>query len=874
MTIGPGWGERVTAASLRRGRFVLVGAVLVALVSAWLASGLRPSANLQSLLERDDPAAVAFARVVSEFDIADELIVLLRCDADADSEAREQLLKFAERLDEAIRRSDDASRMCASVQYRPSAQFRTFAAEVIAPSAIHYLSSDAAELLQSKLRPDAMRDALERLERSLAVPGAGGAVTRKLARDPLGLRDVLSLQPDNSQQMFAGGDEPFFSDDNRHLLVRIAGTQPSSDLDFSARFADVMSKIIDTVPGGGVRAELTGAYAIAAEAQRSIRGDMIRSIVCSILLLQLLFFAAYRDVVSLPMALAPVAVGILFAFATSRVLGMTLSPITAVTGALLAGLGIDYAIHYLSHFRARSREGLSCESALVSTGKGLAPALLAACATTLIGFGAISLARVDALREFAVLGAIGLGASFVSTLVVLPAILRHAVRRTAADAGRQGRQRHARSHRVVAFVLNRPGLCGGATLAIALLCGLTIWLTGSSNRLFASDLSVMHPRPNAPLDVQHRVAELYQFASDPLLVLIEADSDRTLVESAHDVRTAVERVGRERTGRSTIGANGVSGAAPELSSFGLADILPDPRQSFVDGTRIPSAGGADVRSAFETALAQTSLDPAAFEGYAEFLAKVTAPGPVPTLADVVRFPDVAARFLPMHASAADGDGASEASLVYVRYGAPLTDRRERDELIASLRTALRPIAGATLTGLPVVGHDTERAIRTDLGRLLTAATGLVVVWLLIVFRRVGPVLLTLVPVAFGLLLLGSAMVLLDIRLNMINLIALPLVVGVGVDDGILLVSSALSARKAPAGDRAFADGLGASCEAICMTSFSTVLTFGTLALTSTPAIRSLGWVMGIGVLADLFATLFLLVPLLARYGSERGAQAN
>ncbi|MCH7861802.1 MAG: hypothetical protein IH998_08960, partial [Proteobacteria bacterium] len=97
------------------------------------------------------------------------------------------------------------------------------------------------------------------------------------------------------------------------------------------------------------------AYAIASAAQHAIRADMIRSIVLSILFLQILYLLVYRNFWMLPAALAPVALGILVAFGAFSALGMSLSPITAVIGAILAGLGIDYSIHSLSQYRrARS----------------------------------------------------------------------------------------------------------------------------------------------------------------------------------------------------------------------------------------------------------------------------------------------------------------------------------------------------------------------------------------------------------------------------------------------------------------------------------------------------------------------------------------
>ena len=77
-----------------------------------------------------------------------------------------------------------------------------------------------------------------------------------------------------------------------------------------------------------------------AAAEKSIRGDMIRSIVLSILMLQALFFLVYRDPFSFVRAVLPVLVGIVVAFGIyySWGVGTTwlLVPAAGVVAALLA----------------------------------------------------------------------------------------------------------------------------------------------------------------------------------------------------------------------------------------------------------------------------------------------------------------------------------------------------------------------------------------------------------------------------------------------------------------------------------------------------------------------------------------------------------
>jgi predicted RND superfamily exporter protein len=103
------------------------------------------------------------------------------------------------------------------------------------------------------------------------------------------------------------------------------------------------------------------------------------------------------------------------------------------------------------------------------------------------------------------------------------------------------------------------------------------------------------------------------------------------------------------------------------------------------------------------------------------------------------------------------------------------------------------------------------------------------------------------------------------KLNMMNLAAVPLLVGICVDYGIFLVSLARDARRdGDAAREKLTASLAAGCYAVVMCAATTVLGFGSLITTSVPAMRALGFVVGVGVTGCLFATLFTLAPLLLR----------
>jgi predicted RND superfamily exporter protein len=172
----------------------------------------------------------------------------------------------------------------------------------------------------------------------------------------------------------------------------------------------------------------------------------------------------------------------------------------------------------------------------------------------------------------------------------------------------------------------------------------------------------------------------------------------------------------------------------------------------------------------------------------------------------------------------------------------------------------------------VIGHDTQAAIQADLPRLTLLAIGIVLVYLFVQLRTVREPLLALVPMVFSLLLTLAVMHLLGRKLNMINLVTIPLLIGIDVDYAVFIVGAArLRRRSTP---EVFEAQLASSCHAIVMCAGTTVLGFGSLIFTTVPAVRSLGLAVSVGVITALVATIFCLLPLVAPYRREDRVSAD
>jgi len=137
----------------------------------------------------------------------------------------------------------------------------------------------------------------------------------------------------------------------------------------------------------------------------------------------------------------------------------------------------------------------------------------------------------------------------------------------------------------------------------------------------------------------------------------------------------------------------------------------------------------------------------------------------------------------------------------------------------------------------------------------------VAVYLALHFRSLPDALLAMLPTLFGLVLLFSAMRIAGQKLNMINLVAIPLLIGIDVDYGVFLVSLARVKNARQSTRAQLIDRLAPVCHAVVMCALATMIGFGSLAWTSVPAVRSLGFAVAVGIAACLFSVLFLVTPI-------------
>jgi uncharacterized protein len=806
--------RRILLIPVHQPRLTLMAAGLAMLAALVGATHLRFQASLDAMFPRHDRAADAMERILDRFDTADELVVLVTGDPD-------RLSAFDDRFSQAVS-AGPAGQLAMKVVIGTDPDAEQFVEHELAPAALFYLNDDELAAARLRLSPRGMREQLAGDRAMLAQPGPGaGAIAKALMADPLDLHQFLL------PRLAAANPARDVPDAQ---LIRVLGRRPPTDLTYAAQLTESISAAARQAAPEGIQVSLAGAYAVAAEDQAAIRRDAIESITGSVLLLLLLFVAVYRRPIRLfHFAFAPVAIGIFWGFGAYGFLRGQVSPIAAVIGGVLAGMGIDYSVLYLTRFEDLRLGGATAREAAEQTAADISAAIFAAFVTSVAGFLAIGFSSVKALRDFAIMGTLGLAGSFIAALMVGPALLVLLPERRVRPAFR-----FTMNPLLGWMIRHRMGLFAAAG-AIALGCIVIIAMPGDRLIQPESDLTAMHPRPNAALDTETEITRRFGVAPGVLLLDTQAPDEKSLLTLSHEIQRRLAQPGVMNAG--------IAG------TYGLANWLPDPAVVTAREAAIHPGDGDRAASDFDAAAKEEGFNPAAFTGYESFLKSLLQPTDVPGINSLRRYPGLARDFLP----GATGSGETEAiTIVFLR--SALEGRDERDAAIDAVQSALVGLDGTVLTGLPVISHDAEQAVSVELPRLLWIAMGLVAAYLLLHFRNVRLMGLSLLPAAFGFVTLAALVRVAGIRLNLMNLIALPLLIGIDVDYGIYLVSlSRRGKTNSP---------LAGGAHAVCVCATSMIAGYGSLVFTSVPALRSLGIVVAVGAAMCLAGAIFILCPLL------------
>jgi uncharacterized protein len=669
------------------------------------------------------------------------------------------------------------------------------------------------------------------------------------------MADVLSGHPRPlSWQSLLGGGLNDLAPKYKFVLV-----QPKLDygaLQPGGEATDAMRAVIaglEFVKSGVARVRITGQVALADEEFATVVEGAVVGLVGSVVLITLWLFLAVKTWRLIVPILATLGLGLMLTLLFAAVAVGTLNLVSVGFGILFVGIAVDFAIQFSVRYRERRFEYPDPAEAMRQNGLRTGVQILVASVATSAGFLGFVPTDFSGVAELGLIAGIGMLIAFLCTMAFLPAVIT--LCRPPGEEAVVGfawlapfdpmMARHRRPILVVFIVL--------AALALAV-----------SPRLeFDSDpLHTKNPDTEA-------MRTLYDLMDDPLANPYSID---ILAPSVADADALKPKLAKLSTVSKVID---VDSFVPDDQQTKLA-IIAD-ADSILAPTLVARQASApikpdEVRLAAKTAFAQ--IEPA--------LAKLPKDHPLGAIAGDLRqlmaaadpvlleTNDMLTRFLPDQLdnlrTALTAAPVTLASIPpEVSRDWLLPDGRARAQVMSTPQVrssqGLREFVAQVTAVAPDAGGSAvtiEATSETIVGAFRSAAIIAVVAITVILFlalHRVLDVGLVLAPLILSALLTLLVTVLLRLPLNFANIIALPLLLGVGVSFNIYFVMNWRAGRHAVLGS--------ATARAIIFSALTTGTAFGSLALSAHPGTASMGRLLLISLACTLAASLVFVPALLS-----------
>ncbi len=645
---------------------------------------------------------------------------------------------------------------------------------------------------------------------------------------------------------------------------------PSEDLNDEAviRLRALVEEIKPEVPG--ISIGLTGEPVLDHDQMTQSQKDATLASVASLLLCALIFIYGYQETgrpVKATLCLV-VGLGYTLAFATLTVGHLNILTVTFVP--ILIGLAIDYGVHLISRFEEELRRGRTEQEALakamIYTGQGI----LTGAFTTAGAFLAMMLTNFKGIQEMGVICGGGLLICVVPMMTMLPVLLLRG-RQNVIDH-QQGELAIHRA-RIENLWLDRPILVSCVTVGLCALAAtqlpktyfdydlLNLQSAGLPSvefekELIAADKSVLYGAVIAS-NLQESAAFERQLTNLPAVSGVESltrfltEDQSGKLQTVADIKSTlaplsfappdINTVNIRELSRTLYSLYGYLGAAHEevktnepaidKQLLSLREAISELRKSMLSGDDLQLQTNAvelaefqqvfldDIRNTFDALKSQDASSPLRVADVPQALRD--------------RFVGVTGKFLLM---------------VYPKKD--LWARENQKEFIDEVRK-VDPL----VTGTPVQLYEYTTLLKKSYEEAARYSLVAIVFLVLFHFRSAFAVALALVPVGVGFLWLSGIMGLFHIPLNPANIMTLPLVIGIGVTNGIHILNR-FAEEQTP---NILARSTG---KAVLVSGLTAIAGFGSLILGKHRGMQSLGYVMSIGLAVCMLAGLTFLPALL------------
>ena len=709
-----------------------------------------------------------------------------------------------------------------------------------------------AEDLKRRLDPKQIHENVRRAATELVSPFSSLG-TNYFVADPLGL---IQAETGSSQgfSQFAnfdlnwGSGNRFFSKDHKALLIIAEPQQSAMDYNFAERVMHWTREHIRSMTAepelhdSGVGATAAGAY-VYAETEHQLIETNIRWIsLISIIGNLLLCLVIYPRIPLLLLSLLPASLGIMWTTGVASFYPGEVNLISLSFIAILAGLGDDQIVHFFNRVPQEWAKGGTLDDAVLRTFETTGLSVFLCIATAATATASLATASFKGLSEFGFILTIGMFMMMFHTLLTVPALLRLWWRIS------KPRAPETITFRLLPFIARKSVDFVGrhARLVIGLGVGMFVLSLAFLPMINFQKHFEIAGADNPAVAAQNLLSARFGIEGTPHVLLI-AGGEQEVLDRAEELTAKLA----DYKDRGTI-----------KTMFSPSFLLPSARTQRERANLLAGVNLTASARALEDSLKENGFR---IEPVRPFIDRLRQLGENGKLGNDPITLETAVKSMPSgvlnNSIRKTADGSYVVAITF--YGSdPDAVEVVPEAVIESWRKQFGEFVEFSFDKM---NRDLQRQVLHDSNRALawTAAGILLIVYLC--FRNLRISLVVLIPIVFGVVATFGLLLVVGHHFSFMSITAIPLIIGIGIDNGIHLVR-----RYQENQSNEILAVAKASGAALIQSNLTTMIGFGALMTSSFAPLVEMGLVTSLGVALALAGGLLLIPAVILEEERRRG----
>ena len=870
--------------SVTRTWWMTVGILVLTLFFGYRASTLQMRTGFDSLLPGDNPRTAEFNRILEEFQNDSNIMLLAKGNEDSLKAYARGVKPLLEDFDEwvasvHIQIPEDFYRRNA-LKLLPPDQLDNFGSMFYDPNLVPFLHNlnnsfegeyqRNDEALQSRRDElDAVRF-LDGLEMFVDIQSAvmNGEVIEDVGQkavDAITFGETFMLSP--NKDMILIFIEPTFN-----MMIEPAELQES---------VDGIEKIIkEASTQYGVTAGLTGSIVLGRDEYKAFTSDSWTVSILALIGIFILFVISFRMWVSPLLAILTVIMGVTWAMGFSSFLVEYLSMMTAMMSVILIGLGIDFSVHIISGYTEKRNQGLDVQISMQETLLRFGPGIITGGITTGLAFLTLMISETVGMQEMGLMAGVGIIFTMLATIIILPTMLviRERLLKNFNKSLPPKDVSYPFLGRIAEFTAKYRWIMG-----IVFLLFTGFLLKRAVNMSVDYNYLNMEPVGLESIKLQEELIEAFDLSSDFVMFTTDnLDDARELTRQAREMETTgwVESISdylpdsdgleeqyrflqdlrrnlENREIRKQMSSHDMNMYRKEMERL-EANIIELQDLSFLGGQDkvydkaiklVGEAGDSLDRgniTQFINAL-DTGLTKIELTYFQQQFSKAFKS----TIIEMANTEPLTLDNLP---SEIKNRFTGKSGNIFIINVYPEKNIWEDSRFLYRFTDEATELSEKA-TGLPPIFVELMDIMSKDGKKATYLAIIAVFLVLLLDFRSLKYALVGMVPLIFGAIWMTGLMEISGLKFTMMNILAVPLIIGIGIDDGVHILHRWKIEKNLDIVYRS-------TGKAILLTSLTTMLGFGSLWFATYRGLGSMGIALFIGVGTCFLATLFIIPAIL------------